>query len=237
MRQARSDPARTARWRASRGRKVVHIADLPRWRMRYPDDPLPRALVDLGGIRTLACRCAAKEDALLGAITVYRQRSATVHRQADRAAAEFRGASGHRDGKCAAHDRDARGAGAADRDRRGVAGHQFARPVISGRCSTRCSRRRIRLCGAEYGSLFDYDGEMFHRAAARRPCRSRVRRVDAADRSARSGNRAGRVLRGEWLVHIVDIADDAGLSRMIRLAASASSSAGSVPAWCAAAQG
>ena len=39
--------------------------------------------------------------------------------------AELRGAGGHRDGERAAHHRDARGPGAADRDRRGVAGHQF----------------------------------------------------------------------------------------------------------------
>ena len=51
--------------------------------------------------------------------------SAAVHRQADRAVAEFRGAGGHCDGERAALDRDARGLGAADRDRRGVAGHQF----------------------------------------------------------------------------------------------------------------
>ena len=48
-----------------------------------------------------------------------------VHRQADRAAAEFRGAGGDRDGERAADHRDARGLGAADRDRRGAAGHQF----------------------------------------------------------------------------------------------------------------
>ena len=50
---------------------------------------------------------------------------AAVLRQADRAVAEFRGAGGHRDGERAADHRDARGVGAADRDRRGVAGHQF----------------------------------------------------------------------------------------------------------------
>jgi GAF domain-containing protein len=50
---------------------------------------------------------------------------APILRQANRAAAELRRAGGDRDGERSAVDRDARGAGAADRDRRGVAGHQF----------------------------------------------------------------------------------------------------------------
>ena len=49
---------------------------------------------------------------------------ADILRQTDRTAAEFRRASGDRDGECAAHYRDTRGIGAADRDRRGVGGHQ-----------------------------------------------------------------------------------------------------------------
>ncbi len=65
-------------------------------------------------------------------------RGATVHRQADRVARKFRRAGGDRDGECAALDRDARGLGAANRDRRGVAGHQFfARRSRAGfRCDT-----------------------------------------------------------------------------------------------------
>src|SRR5215472_8739606 len=51
--------------------------------------------------------------------------SAAVFRQADRVAAEFRGAGGHCDGKCATLDRDTRGTGAADGDRRSVERHQL----------------------------------------------------------------------------------------------------------------
>ncbi len=52
-------------------------------------------------------------------------RSTAVLRQADRAVAELRGAGGDRDGERAAGHRNARGVGAADRNRRSPPGHQF----------------------------------------------------------------------------------------------------------------
>ena len=61
-----------------------------------------------------------KDDALLGSSSHLPPGGPAVHRQADRAAGELRGAGGHRDGERAADHRDARGAGAADRDRRGA---------------------------------------------------------------------------------------------------------------------
>ena len=55
-----------------------------------------------GGRPHIAVRTAAKDDALLGLIIVYPPGGAAVHRQADRAVAELRGAGGDRDGECAA---------------------------------------------------------------------------------------------------------------------------------------
>ena len=80
---------------------------------------------DAGGARTAAgcaaaqgrCACSASI-----ALTVSEVRPFTDKQIA--LLAELRGAGGHRDGERAAHHRDARGAGAADRDRRGAAGHQ-----------------------------------------------------------------------------------------------------------------
>ena len=98
-------------------------------------------------MRTLLYRAAAEGRRACSAfIAADRYEVRPFTDQADRAAAEFRGAGGHRDGERAAHDRDARGAGAADRDRRGAAGHQFLARRPRARCSTRCWKRRMRLC-------------------------------------------------------------------------------------------
>ena len=79
---------------------------------------------------------------------------ARVHRQADRAVAEFRRAGGHCNGECAALDRDARSVGAADRDRRGIAGHQFLsrRPRTGFRRDARKGHAAMRSdrCGFAY---------------------------------------------------------------------------------------
>ena len=108
-----------------RGERVRRIS--PMWRTRTLTGRAiaRRALVELGGARTLLSRAAAQ-----GRCAARRDRrlppgGPAVLRQADRAVAELRGAGGHRDGERAAVDRDARGVGAADRDRRGIAGHQF----------------------------------------------------------------------------------------------------------------
>jgi len=51
--------------------------------------------------------------------------SPPVHGQTDRPVAELCRAGSDCNGECSAHHRDARGIGAADRDRRGLASHQF----------------------------------------------------------------------------------------------------------------
>jgi PAS domain S-box-containing protein len=50
-----------------------HTHDLLEVVARYPGEPLPRAAVDLGGIRTLLVVPLRKDSELLGAITAYRQ--------------------------------------------------------------------------------------------------------------------------------------------------------------------
>ena len=128
--------ARTSRCSARHGGIAARIATASRSSIsvdltddesyRRDDVPTRRAMVDLGGARTsLSVRAEQGSGRCSAQSTSYRQEVAAVLRQADRAVAEFRGAGGHRDGERAADHRDARGAGAADRDRRGVAGHQF----------------------------------------------------------------------------------------------------------------
>jgi adenylate cyclase len=55
------------------GEDVVHIVDLMSTEPYERGDPVRRALVDLGGARSLLGVALRKDDALLGMITVYRQ--------------------------------------------------------------------------------------------------------------------------------------------------------------------
>jgi PAS domain S-box-containing protein len=55
------------------GAVLSHTHDLSEVATQYPDHPLPRAAVDLGGIRTLLVVPLRKDGTLLGAITAYRQ--------------------------------------------------------------------------------------------------------------------------------------------------------------------
>ena len=103
------------------GERVVHCVDLAEI-----DSPVAReGGVELGGIRTILYVALRKDDALLGQIVASRQEVRPFTEKADRARRKLRRAGGDRDGERAAHHRDARGLGAADRDRRGIAGHQF----------------------------------------------------------------------------------------------------------------
>jgi class 3 adenylate cyclase/putative methionine-R-sulfoxide reductase with GAF domain len=55
------------------GSALSHIHDLWEVTEHYRDEPLPRAAVDLGGVRTLLVVPLRKANALLGVITAYRQ--------------------------------------------------------------------------------------------------------------------------------------------------------------------
>ena len=97
-------------------------------------------------------RCRSAKTKLCWASSRLPPGGAAVLRQADRAAGELRRAGGDRDGERAADHRTARGAGAADRDRRGVAGDQcLARRSGAGvRCDAgkgdAAVRRSVRRC-------------------------------------------------------------------------------------------
>jgi GAF domain-containing protein len=56
-----------------RGSSVVHVPDLAASELYHAGNPIRRAIVDLGGARTLLSVALGKDNALLGAFNIYRQ--------------------------------------------------------------------------------------------------------------------------------------------------------------------
>ena len=106
-------------------RRPVHVLDLMAERSRTGPGTRASARWSNSAAYARYCRCrSSRTTHSLAIIAIYPPGGARVLGQADRTAGELRRAGGHRDGERTADHRAARGAGAADRDRRGVAGDQ-----------------------------------------------------------------------------------------------------------------
>src|SRR5215831_1934971 len=69
--------------------------------------------------------------------------------------------------------------------------------------------KALGLCGAAFGCLWTYDGERMHAVALRGAPPDFAEFLTRAPHPVGSDNAHGRLLRGEPVVHIADIADDA----------------------------
>src|SRR6202030_3423919 len=99
----------------------LYIADVRETQAYRSGDPQVKALVELSGGRSVITIALCKEDKLVGAMTVYRQE---VRPFSDKQIALLQNCAAQAViamEKRSAHHRNARGAGAADRDRRGFA--------------------------------------------------------------------------------------------------------------------
>ena len=130
-----------ARWFARAGKSMLRTSIMSI--LTLPTGPGRRwhALSEFARM-ICASRCA-RTSRVLGSFTVYRKVLRPFSDQADRAAAELRGAGGDRDGeRAAASPRRARRWSSRPRPPR-CCRSSIPRPAISRRCSMRCWKRRI----------------------------------------------------------------------------------------------
>ena len=178
--------------------QVVHIADIA----SDPEYTLTETVTLGKRTACSACRCCARGR---GRHDQSRAKTgAALHRPADRTRPHLRRPSGHRDRECAPDHRDARGAGPADRDRRGLAGHQLVarRPRPGVRCD---AGESARACARRIWLFWTFDGELF-RAVAMRGVPLRFEEFAEPRSSARGRHRAAMASRRARLVHIDDVA-------------------------------
>src|SRR6516162_3268660 len=68
--------------------------------------------------------------------------------------------------------------------------------------------RALEICGAAFGSLWTYDGERVHAVALRGQPPDSAKFLQGTPHPVGPDNAHGRLLRGEPVVHIADVADD-----------------------------
>ena len=189
------------------GEAYVHDIDVADTEAYRQGDPNARALVDLGGARTILTVVLRREGKLLGMMDIYRQE---VRPYSDKEISLLQSFAAQaviaiENARLLTETREALEQRTATAEVLQVINSSPGdlAPVFEAMLD-----RALVLCGAAFGVLRTYDGELIHTVAQRGVPLSLVDFMRKPNRvAAGSASATGALLRGENFVHIADIRD------------------------------
>jgi PAS domain S-box-containing protein len=202
----RSTPG-LAHYRLTRGENVVQVGDITVDDLYISGNQFRRALGDLGGARTVLWVALRKDDALLGSFVIYRQevcpftdkQIALVQNFAAQAVIAMENA------RLITETREALEQQTATAEVLQVINSSPGdlAPVFDAMLG-----KAMRLCEAAFGVLWTYDGEQMHVASQRGVPTVFAEFLARGPHPVGSKNAQARMMRGDPVVHIIDVSDD-----------------------------
>ena len=193
--------------RLLRGERLIVSLDVAAEEPYRAGDPVRRALVDVGGARSVVQVALVKDDVLLGSLTVYRQE---VRGFSDKQIALLQNFAAQaviaiENTRLLTEQKEALDRQTATAEVLQVINSSPGdlAPVFDAMLD-----KALQLCGAAFGILWTFDGEFVHAAAIRGATTAYAEFLTSMPHRPGVDNAHGRLLRGEEFVHIADVAAD-----------------------------